>query len=310
MKADGSVERFKARLVTKGYNQKWGIDYQETFSPVIKMTNVRCLLALASHHHWILHQLDINNAFLHGDLDEEVYMLPPQGFDCPAGYVCQLIKSLYGLKQASRQWFAKLLGEFQLGDFTQSKNDYSLFIKRDSFYSTIAAVYVDDIILTGNNTTEIQDLKDHLHHTFSIKDLGQLSFFLEIEIAYMDHGITMSQGKFTREVLEDAGGGVYSDHVKYRCLVGKLNFLTHTRPDLSYTVQHLSQFLQCPRVPHFQALMHTLHYLASTAGQGILLQGSDQLTLQAFTDSDWGACKDTRRSISGYMMLLGNSPIS
>ncbi|KAL8120516.1 hypothetical protein AgCh_017628 [Apium graveolens] len=253
LKADGNIERFKARLVAKGYNQKWGIDYEETFSPVVKMTTVRCLLALASHKLWQLHQLDINNAFLHGDLTEEVYMSPPQGFDCPKGYVCRLIKSLYGLKQASRQWFAKLLGELQLHGFTQSKNDYSLFIKRTNQCTTIAAVYVDDTIITGNDDTEIQALKVHLHATFSIKDLGLMSYFLGIEIGYLAEGITMSQAKFTKELLDEA---------------------------------------------------------ASTAGQGILLQGADHLTLQAFTDSNWGACKDTRRSISGYVMLLGKSPIS
>lgn len=177
LKTDGSVERFEARLVAKGYNQQWGIDYQETFSPVIKMTTVRCLLALAASNHWSLHQLDINNAFLHEDLFEEVYMIPPAGFPNPHNYVCKLVKSLYGLKQASRQWFAKLLGELQLQGQIQSKNDYSLFIKRDNVHTTIVDVSVDDIILTGNHDKKITELKSHLHTTFSIKDLGQLSFF-------------------------------------------------------------------------------------------------------------------------------------
>ena len=333
LKADGSVERFKARLVAKGYNQQWGIDYQETFSPVIKMTTVRCLLALAAHKHWFLHQLDINNAFLHGDLVEEVYMMVPEGYDNPHNLVCRLVKSIYGLKQASRQWNAKLQGELQLRGYIQSKNDYSLFIKKNNLLTTIIAVYVDDIILTGDDKEEIQNLKIHLHDTFSIKDLGQLSFFLGIEIGYLETGISMSQRKFTKELLKEArieigshksvvtplpinlkltaeGGDEYSDPSIYRSLVGKLNFLTHTRPDLSFTVQHLSQFLQCPRVPHYQALLHTLNYVASTAGQGIILNASNKLILQAFTDSDWGACQDTRRSISGYIMLLGKSPIS
>lgn len=141
----------------------------------------------------------------------------------------------------------------------------------------------------------------------------------------------MSQANFTRELLQEANidttksvvtplplnlklradeGELFSDPEKYRSLVGKLNFLTNTRPDLAFTVQHLSQFLQNPRVPHFQALNHTLQYVASTAGLGITLHATDQLVLQAFTDSDWGACQDSRRSISGYVMLLGKSPVS
>ncbi|KAL8154536.1 hypothetical protein AgCh_000052 [Apium graveolens] len=329
-KADGSIERFKARLVAKGYNQKWGIDYEETFSPVVKMTTVRCLIAVAAHRGWFLYQLDINNAFLHGDLYEEVYMVVPQGLDNPDHKVCKFVKSLYGLKQASRQWFAKLVGELTARTFYQSKNDYSLFIKQNAGKSTVIVVYVDDIILTGDDLLEIKDLKQHLDNVFSIKDLGKLSFFLGIEIGYHEDGITLTQKKFTKELLDTAGvlkgksvtplpinlklqaeeGEAYADPSHYRCLVGKLNFLTHTRPDLSYTVQHLSQFMQNPRIPHYEALMHVMDYIASTAGQGILLKANEQLTLQAFSDSDWGACLDSRRSISGYVLLLGRSPIS
>ena len=330
-KADGSVERFKARLVAKGFNQKWGIDFLETFSPVVKMSTVRCLIALAAHRNWFIHQLDVNNAFLHGDLCEEVYMLVPEGLPNPDHMVCKLVKSLYGLKQASRQWFAKLVGELHHMQFTQSKNDYSLFIKETNGKITILAVYVDDIILTGNDVQTINGLKRHLDNVFSIKDLGRLSYFLGIEVGYLPEGITLTQKKFSKELLIEAGigcdqhavtplplnlklkadeGQVYSDPSHYRSLVGKLNFLTHTRPDLAFTVQHLSQFLQEPREPHFNALVHVLKYVASTVGQGIMLKANEQLTLQAYSDSDWAACLNTRRSISGYVLLLGNSPIS
>lgn len=174
-------------------------------------------------------------------------------------------------------------------------------------------------------------MKIHLDQVFSIKDLGRLSYFLGIEVGYLPNGITLTQKKFTNELLQSAGittfkrvvtplpvnlkleaneGDIFPDVGLYRCLVGKLNFLTHTRPDLAYIVQHLSQFLQQPRIPHYQALLHSLHYVSSTAGQGILLRTDEQLTLQAFSDSDWGACMDSRRYISGYVMLLGKSPIS
>lgn len=215
--------------------------------------------------------------------------------------------------------------------FVQSKNDYSLFIHKTDIDITIVVVYVDDIIVTGSNTTTILDLKAHLHKVFSIKNLGQLHFFLCIEVCYINQGIVLSQRKFTKELLQDCNldlskqaktplppnfklftnvGDFYLDPLFYRCLVGKLNFLTNTRSNLSFAVQTLSQFLQQPRVPHFQALHHVLRYVAGTIGQGILLYATDQLTLQGYSDSDWASCPNSRRSVTGYVMLLGNSPIS
>ncbi|KAL2923679.1 Retrovirus-related Pol polyprotein from transposon TNT 1-94 [Bienertia sinuspersici] len=331
LKADGTLDRCKARLVAHGCNQKHGVDYEETFSPVIKMTTVRCLIAVAAHRKWPMYQLDVNNAFLHGELTEEVYMKVPSGIPNPDQKVCKLNKSLYGLKQASRQWFAKLVSELiQLG-FIQSKNDYSLFIKHTPQGITLGAVYVDDILVTGNDSDSIVALKSHLDKILSIKDLGLLNYFLGIEVGYADSGVILTQRKFTKELLETAGlelkgkattplpvdlklsatTGVLLDNPEhYRSLVGKLNFLTTTRPDLAYAVQDLSQFMQLPRSSHMEALKHTLQYVSFTMDQGILLQGSDQLTLQAFSDSNWGACPDTRKSITGYVLLLGKSPIS
>ena len=331
LNADGSLERCKARLVAKGFNQKPGIDFTETFSPVVKMTTVRCLLSLAASKRWKLYQLDVNNAFLHGDLLEEVYMTVPEGVPNPYNLVCRLRKSLYGLRQASRQWFDKLTDTLLLQGYTQSRNDYSLFIYKHGTDITILAVYVDDIILTGSNLEHIQSVKQDLHDKFSIKDLGVLHYFLGIEVTYFTDGIVMSQNKFTKELLQGCNmdlskravtplpihlklhaddGDLLSDPETYRSHVGKLNFLTNTRPDLSYTVQCLSQFMQNPRTSHLQALHHTLRYISSTAGQGIKLQGPEKLTLQAFSDSDWASCPNTRRSVTGYVLLLGGSPIS
>lgn len=123
------------------------------------MTTVRCLIVIAAHRGWFLHQIDINNAFLHGDLHEEVYMVVSEGLANPENKVCKLVKSLYGLKQASRQWFTKLVGELNPRNFHQSKNDYSLFIKHNEGSSTVIAVYVDDIIVTGEDLLENRDLK-------------------------------------------------------------------------------------------------------------------------------------------------------
>lgn len=168
--------------MAKGYNQRFGEDYDETFSPVVKMSTIRCILTIAASKHWSLHQLDVNNAFLHRDLKEEVYMRPSQGLLNISNKVFKLNKSLYGLKQASRQWFVKLTKELIHQDYVQSKNDYSLFIKKQGHYITIIAVYVDDIIFTGNNTAEIQNIKQHLDNVFSIKNLGKLHYFLGLEV--------------------------------------------------------------------------------------------------------------------------------
>ena len=198
LKANGDLERCKARLVAKGFNQKHGIDYEETFSPVVKMNTVRSLIAVAASKHWPLFQLDVNNAFLHGDLKEEVYMKVPEGMDNPDKLVCRLKKSLYGLKQASRQWHEKLAQSLHALGFSKSQHDHSLFIKKSGEDICIAAVYVDDIIVTGTNLSDIEELKSHLHHQFSIKDLGKLNYFLGIEVGYTSEGILLSQNKSLR----------------------------------------------------------------------------------------------------------------
>lgn len=198
LNSDGTLERFKVRLVIQGNHQRHGIDYLETFSPVIKMQTIRSIITLAACKQWTLHQLDINNAFLHGDLEEEVYMKVPQGMSNPDN------KSLYGLKQASRQWFAKLSHALQQHGFKQSKNDYSLFTLRNGSQLTIVAVYMDDMLITGLDPIAIQQLKTYLHDVFTIKDLGRMHYFLGLEVNYVPEGIILCQRKFTRELLEDA----------------------------------------------------------------------------------------------------------
>ena len=185
-KADGSIERYKARLVAKGFTQKEGIDYFEKFSPVAKMVSVKVLLAVTTIKGWFLSQLDVNNAFHHGDLDEEVYMALPQGFHSQEEVVCKLNKSIYGLKQASRQWFAKFSSTLiQLG-FTQSKADYSLFTRRHDDIFMILLVYVDDVLIACNDKAEVDKFKVMLDDKFKLKDLGNLKYFLGLEVARSD----------------------------------------------------------------------------------------------------------------------------
>lgn len=331
-RSDGSIERYKARLVAKGYNQKEGLDYHETFSPVAKLVTVRCLIAIASVRKWKLHQFDVQNAFLHGDLEEEVYMTLPPGFHSKGErQVCRLHKSLYGLKQASRQWFATLSMALREAGFSQSKADYSLFTRRHHQEFTVVLVYVDDIIITGSSASYISTLQSFLSQRFHLKDLGPLKFFLGIEVARSEKGICLSQRKYTLEILEEVGllgakpcsfpmeqklklstssGDLLSDPSRYRRLIGRLIYLTITRPDIVYSVHVLSQFMSAPRKPHLDAATLVLRYLKSSPGQGVLLPSNSPLQLQVYCDSDWASCPDTRRSITGYCSFLGQSPIS
>ena len=307
-RADGSLERLKARLVVRGFTQKAGIDFTETFSPVVKLTTVRALMAVAVKKGWKMHQLDVNNAFLHGDLHEEIYMKLPQGItsDLPNA-VCRLKKSLYGLKQASRQWYAKLVEVLYARGYKHSPNDYSLFSKQTATSSVFLGVYVDDIIMTGDDELEMQGLKAYLDEVFKIKDLGLVHYFLGIEVLHVKEGLLLTQRKFARELLQEfdcadsrpvscpldlghkltaEGGDLLADPSVYRRGVGKLNFLTNTRPDLAFAVQHLSQFMQCPRVPHYNAFLHVLRYIKGQPELGILLHGNSDYSLQAYCDSD------------------------
>nr|GEV07764.1 retrovirus-related Pol polyprotein from transposon TNT 1-94 [Tanacetum cinerariifolium] len=307
--ADGNIDRFKTRLVAQGFNQKEGINYKETFASVAKMVIVRAFLAIVVSYNWIIEQLDINNAFLHGDLHEEVYIKIPQSYstELPPNTVCKLTKSLYGLKQASRQWFQKLTSFLLSLKFQQSYADTSLFTLTQGQDFIALLVYVDDIILAGNNQSLINSIKQQLHHQFSIKDLGSLHYYLGIEILRNSSGIVMSQRKYALELIQHAGvlndkpeitpldptvslnntyGVPLTDTSFYRTLVGKLIYLTITRPDFSFAAQVLSQFTQNPTIVHMKALRRVMRYIKLCPGQGLHFPSTTTLSLSAYCDSD------------------------
>ncbi|KAJ4747387.1 Retroelement pol polyprotein-like [Rhynchospora pubera] len=330
--SDGSVERYKARLVVLGNRQVEGIDFKETFAPVAKMVSVRTFLAVAVAKDWELHQMDVHNAFLHGDLHEEVYMRLPPGFASKyPGKVCRLRKSLYGLRQAPRMWFSKLTEALQLYGFTQSYADYSLFTMKKGNVFLAILVYVDDLVIAGNDSEAIVQFKQYLSCTFYMKDLGALKYFLGIEIARNRTGLYLCQRKYTLDIVAECGllggkpaafpieqnhnlsiasGKPMKDPERYRRLIGRLIYLTITRPDLCYSVHILAQFMHAPLDVHYDAAIRVMRYLKGSPGQGILLSANSDLTLYGYCDSDWAACPLTRRSLTGYFVMLGTSPIS
>ena len=188
LKADGSIERYKPRFVAKGFTQTYGVDYSDTFAPVAKMNTVRVILSLAANYNWNLHQFDVKNVFLHGELEEEIYMnVPPRyGEHTTANTVCKLKKASYGLKQSPRAWFARFTKVMVGLGFKQSQGDHTLFVKHSVTGGvTVLLVYVDDIIVTGDDEEEQKLLGQHLAKELEIKTLGKLKYFLGIEVAHL-----------------------------------------------------------------------------------------------------------------------------
>ncbi|KAJ4737614.1 Transposon Ty1-H Gag-Pol polyprotein [Rhynchospora pubera] len=329
---EGKIDRYKARLVAKGYSQTYGIDYDETFAPVAKMSTVRTLVSLAANEGWKLHQLDVKNAFLHGDLLEEVYMEIPPGFGTAQtiGKVCRLRKSLYGLKQSPRAWFDRFRRAMVGMGYRQINADHTVFIRHHKGHCTMLAVYVDDIIITGDDEKEIAQLKVQLGKVFEVKDLGLLRYFLGIEVARGAEGIVLSQRKYVLDLLKETGmlgckpavtpidsklklsaeEGESVDRERYQRLVGRLIYLNHTRPDISFAVSVVSRYMHDPRKGHMDAVYRILRYLKSAPGKGLIFRKNDHLNIEGYCDSDWASCVDDRRSTSGYCVFVGGNLVS
>ena len=202
--ADGIFQRSKVRLVAKGFHQTPGIDYSETFSYVIKASTVKVILITTISKVWTVRQLDINNVFLNGNLHEIVYMYQPKGFEDKERphHACRLQKALYGLKQALRAWFEKLRTTLLDWGFKNSKCDSSLFFITDSSQIMFVFIYVDDMIVTGNNTLSLQRFVKKLHNFFASKDLGPLHLFMGIEVTRDDTGIYLTKTRYVEEMLK------------------------------------------------------------------------------------------------------------
>ncbi|KAI0518628.1 hypothetical protein KFK09_006064 [Dendrobium nobile] len=328
---DGSIAKYKARLVAQGNNQEFGIDYTETFSPVVKLPTIRILLTVALHKNWPVQQLDVANAFLHGSLSETVYMTQPKGFEDRSRphYVCKLDKAIYGLKQAPRQWYNTFTSFLLTLGFLHSQADPSLLIFNKDGAQIFLLIYVDDILITGSDLAQIQHTISQLSKAFTMKHLGEVHEFLGINIHKTNNSFFLSQAKYAASILDQANmlrcnplanptctkmptefkTETQQDPVCYRRLIGSLQYLTLTRPDLSYSINLLSQYMHDPLPSHFYLLKRLLRYIKGTLDYGLPIIRSN-LILKSFSDADWAGDPITRRSTSGYCSFLGDTIVS
>jgi hypothetical protein len=331
-KADGSLDRYKARWVLRGFTQRPGIDYDETLSPVVKPATIRMVLTLALSRSWPIHQLDVKNAFLHGTLNETVYCVQPTGFvdSTKPNYVCRLNKSLYGLKQAPRAWHGRFASHITSLGFVEAKSDTSLFIYCRGVDMAFLLLYVDDIVLTTSSPSFLHRIIAALRREFSMTNMGPLHHFLGVSVQRRGDSLSLSQRQYMLEILERAGmsnckasstpvdthsklpadGVSVSDPSQYRSLAGALQYLTFTRPNIAYAVQQVCLYMHDPREPHLSALKRILRYLQGTLDLGLHLHRTSPADLIVYTDADWAGCPDTRKSTSGYAVFLGDNLIS
>uniref|UniRef100_A0AAV1U7S1 Reverse transcriptase Ty1/copia-type domain-containing protein n=1 Tax=Peronospora matthiolae TaxID=2874970 RepID=A0AAV1U7S1_9STRA len=298
---NGEVERFKARLVAKGFSQKFGVDYEETFTPGAKFTLIRVVLSIAAKYGLMLHQMDVKTAFLNGSLDEDIYMDQPARYlyAKQPEYVGKLKRSLNNLKQSTRMW-NQMIDEFMIKmGFNKSESDHCIYIKRDDQVKILVVLYVDDLILASSSNELLKSTKMALSTRFEMKDLGELNYFLGMEIKNdrKTGMVTVRQTKFLESVLTKFGmdnskpvktpqyTGLkltknmcdqeckHEDtmcNVPYRSAVGGVMYLmVATRPDLAVAVGSLSQFLFDPCPTHWQALKRVLRYLQATPSHGL-----------------------------------------
>lgn len=334
MNEKGEVEKFKARLVAKGYSQRQGVDYDEVFAPVARWDTIIMLLAEAARRQWIVYQLDVKSAFLHGVLKETVFVAQPKGYEnIGEEYkVYKLKKALYGLKQAPRAWYSKIEEYFTREGFNKYQLEHTLFIKHGTKGRIlIISMYVDDVIFTGNDLEMCEKFKASMQEEFEMTDLERMCYFLGVEIDQSQNEIFLCQKKYAAEVLSKFGmedcnpvnnpmvpgtklskdmEGEDVDPSLYKQLIGSLMYLTATRPDIMFVVCFLSRFMVQPKAAHLLAVKRVLRYIKGTLQMGLLYTSFGEGSLQAYTDSDFAGDIDSGRSTSGYAFLMSNAAVA
>ncbi|KAG7599301.1 Integrase catalytic core [Arabidopsis suecica] len=327
--ASGEAIKHKARLVARGFTQEYGVDYLETFAPVSRYDTIRIVMAIAVQQGWKLFQMDVKSAFLNGDLEEEVYIEQPPGFieEGEEGKVLKLHKALYGLKQAPRAWYGRIDGYFIKNGFVRSINDAALYVKKTSKEIMVVSLYVDDIIVTGSNIKEIEQFKEEMKNEFEMTDLGELSYFLGMEVTQNEEGIFLSQENYAKKLLKKFGmqdckslstpltphgkkkevlKENLEDVTKYRSMIGGLLYLCASRPDIMYASSYLSRYMAAPTMQHYQEAKRVLRYVKGTLNYGIQFKRVEEPELVGFSDSDWGGSVEEKKSTSGYVFTIGS----
>ena len=338
----GNVERFKARLVAKGFTQREGIDYNETFSPVSTKDSFRIIMALVAHYDMELHQMDVKTAFLNGDLHETSYMAQPEGFamEGKEHLGCRLKKSIYGLKQASRQWYLKFDEIIRKFDFKENERDNCIYVKFRGSKFIFLVLYVDDILLASSDMNLLLETKRFLSSKFDMKDLGEAAYVLGIEI-HRDRAkgaLGLSQKEYIEKVLKK-----YNMHkcsalpapivkgdkfgkwqcpineyetaqmkaIPYASAVGSIMYAqVCTRPDLAFVTGMLGRFQSNPGPEHWKLIKKVLRYMQGTKGYMLTYRRSDNLEVVGYSDADFAGCKDSMKSTSGYIFTFACGAIS
>ena len=343
---NGEIEKFKARYVAKGYGQVYGSDYCETFAPTAKLTTVRMCLALAAHSGVTVFQIDVKSAYLNATLVEDIYLEQPELYQQEGQngekLYCHLIKSIYGLKQAGREWNRMLDKWFLDHDFRKCKSDPCLYISQKNGQSMYVLIWVDDILYFGSDQL-VTSFKSKFSDSFKVDDRGVMKWFLGMQVIQDEGVIFVNQKSYIVEVLERFSMSecnpvstpadncsslsksscpapdsqefmeMADTHPHYRSLVGNLLYMSVvSRPDISFIVSNLSQFLSNPGRDHWVAAKRVLRYLKGSSDLGLAFVKSENFQVSGFTDSDWGSNPDDRRSVSGFCFSLNvqSGPIS
>ena len=327
----GQVDKYKARYLAKGFKQVEGLDYFETFAPTCKPETFRILLQLSAKQGHVMHQFDVKTAFLHSTIVEEVYLEQPQEFvKCGSDgekLVCRLNKSIYGLKQATNNWYNELANFLLRQGFSRSRNDHCLFARSEAEDHTFILVWVDDIILASRSMTVVSDVKKALEATFHVEDRGRLHWFLGLRIKREEGKVTVDQERYIETIIEGfqidqckpsrtpadlnwklqtaQNGDEEVDQRIYRSLVGSLLYLAkQTRPDIVFTVNILSRHMKASKNQHWMCEKRLLRYLQGSKSLKLTYTKEASYDLVGESDADWSGDVNDRKSTTGFYFKL------